>query len=243
MVAMCFTANLLAGATQSSSLEWANASGITAADKTAILDLARRVGLENPRRVSVAEIHPVGGTIVIVASEVETTGPRRTWRELSVCRRDWRCASRDGVRVGRWVSGSIQSVMAWRVTDNGWYVDVHLSEGVSFPAVERIVLAIRRQEVVNRLPTIFVGREFHPEMPFIDVSKIRTVKLSAHYPGGYEVWTSDGGAGEVFTFRIEGGVVELHATGQWVAQLDAPLNPPLQRQSAARCRGCEARLT
>jgi hypothetical protein len=124
------------------------------------------------------------------------------------------------------VSGAIRTEEAWRIADGGWFIDVRLSDGVEFDAAQRIVLAIRHHQIVNRLPTVSIGREVHPEVPAINLDKVWSIGRSRSYPDAYEVQTSYDGTGEVFTFRLNGGAVEIHATGRWVARLDAPPDTP-----------------
>jgi hypothetical protein len=204
-------------AAQDDGVEWTRDTGLRRADKTAILTLARQMGIEKPRRATVVPLLPLGGSIVIVQSGITSDGPRRTWRELEVCRADWPCAPPDGFRIGRWIAnGKTEERERWRIRERDWHVDVFLESGVAYEAAETIVLAFRRGTGVNRMPGPGPGREWATRRPNLDASEIFAIEWDADKQE-YEVRAGRDGGGEVYWVQIRDGRVELHGIGTWIA--------------------------
>jgi hypothetical protein len=200
-------------AAQDDRVEWTGDSGLRRSDKAAIISLARRMGIEKPRRASVETLLPTLGNIVVVQSEVATDGRRRMWRQLEVCRADWPCADADGLRIGRWIAaGEAEEREQWRIRDGDWQVDVFLESGVAYEAAEAIVLAFRRGTLVNRIPGPTTGAL--QVAPRLDASEIFAIGWYADKQE-YEVRAGSSG-GEVYWVRIRNGSVELHGIGTWV---------------------------
>jgi len=96
-----------------------------------------------------------------------------------------------------------------------WHVDVRLGEGVSYADAERIVKAIRRKQIVSRLMPREVPAAI--QLPDIDTDTIRSISKSDEDGGrGYSVYTGAGLSGQIFTFRIARGRVELYSVGAWI---------------------------
>ena len=197
--------------TASAQVSWENDIALTGKDKAAIIALAQKSGIAEPRRASLISIHPIG-QMVVVKSGVSTNGKRRSWLEIDVCRIDWECYETNLARVGRWVIASrAQEREAWRVDDKDWYVDVTLSKGVSYKVAERIVVAIHRNDLVDRLPP-------SSSMPIIKANNIRSVTSLGTEADEYEVEIDGGGAtGVLLRVRLRNGKVELYQEDVWIA--------------------------
>jgi len=198
-------------------IEWQRAESLTPTDRSDIINLAKRAGIDSPARVAL-ESPLLAGSVVIVESVRTTSGPLRTWRELHICRRDWCQPDRPRIRRGRWIASTeIYERDDWRIRDGDWHLDLSLDRGVPFDAAEQIVLAMRRGELVNRLPA-------GPPLPFgaalpakIDASEIGQVsKGDRRDDRDYWVFTGGPGSGLVYIVRIEDGRVVLVSLRTWV---------------------------
>ena len=66
----------------------------------------------------------------------------------------------------------------------------------------RIVLAIRRNALINRLPSSIDPLKLDRTMPSIDASEIVSVDAPFSEPGMYEVRTGRGASGELYQVKI-----------------------------------------
>jgi hypothetical protein len=81
-------------------------------DRTAILRLAQRLGMDAPRRVAFTMGLPGACLYVRVESAVTVQGVRRTWREQRLRRQDWRRCEEEPrssrLKEGRWIGSRTQ---------------------------------------------------------------------------------------------------------------------------------------
>jgi len=169
-------------------------------------------------KVSIIYVIPSGGQVLNVESHVLVEGKHRTWVELSVCRKDWKpsyCGRKSRRAEGRWEASSldIERQEAWAIEDGDWQFTVPVELGVPYADVEQIVLAIRRQQLINRLPTSIGPLRLNPVMPEIDPTEITWIRKTV---SGYEVRTGRAN-GIILGVRIVNGTVELFSYGTWMA--------------------------
>lgn len=151
-------------------------------------------------------------------------GHRRWWRELAVRRADWpacESVSRWSTRrEGRWRASRSQLAVqeSWRVEDGDWFVDVQLGDHVQYGDAERIVLAIRRETLVNRLPISNGPLTLNTAMPDLDANQVCSV-VAGSEPGHFDVRVS---AGQVLTVAVVGEAVELRHIGSALVRADEP---------------------
>ena len=69
--------------------------------------------------------------------------------------------------------------------DQGWYVDLRPGPNVSYDDVQLIVRAIRRGELVNRLPTSVGPLRFSGTLPDIDPNDITSIEKLKDSPRMY----------------------------------------------------------
>jgi hypothetical protein len=226
-------------ALQSEAVEWEHAEGVGRTDREAILQLARRLGIQQPRLVSFTAYLPTACQFVRVESGVTVEGNRRTWLELRLRRQDWRECTRvprfSTRREGRWIgSGAeLSTEELWRIADGDWVVDIRLGPNVRYDDAKRIVLAIRQNTLVNRLSLSIGPLKLNPIMPTIDANEIVSVNAVSSDQGTYQVLTGRGASGDVYEVRIRDGTVELHRHGTWIVRLERPPHMPLQLTSGA----------
>lgn len=183
---------------RANTIEWnVPEMGILPSDKIEIVKLARKVGIE-PGQVGVLTLLPSGERTIFVNSAVLGEGKHRSWLEISVCRADWQhCnnrASRPITQVGRWLARKQQLARreTWKIQDGSWTSDVPIEPGISFADTERIVLAIRRKQLVNRLPAFRT-------MP-TDFTGITYIRRIPPETATYEIQTGVAG-GEILRVR------------------------------------------
>jgi hypothetical protein len=201
-------------------IEWSGTSAnLPSEDKQAVITLAKQMGIDSPRRVSESITIPLSIRTLMVSSTVQVNGNQRTWRELQVCRSDWPCAR--AFRPGA-VSGLVGMWLAidrwlpretWRIHDGDWSIDLALS-GVSYKSAELIVIAIRRQALIDSRPAPSV--KLNALVPPINAAAITGIRLLP-VAGEYEVQTGRGGGGLDLRVRIDGTKVELLDASSWIA--------------------------
>jgi hypothetical protein len=210
---------------QSEPVEWDRADGVGDADRTAILKLARRLGIESARRITFGNYLPSGCAFVRVESAVTVDGNRRTWREVLLRRRDWpecrRVARFSRRSEGRWIGSKteLSTEESWRVADGNWFVDMRLGPGVPYADAERIVLAIRHHVLVNRLPSSVGPLKLDTTMPAINANDIQSIVRSSSAPGRYEVRTG-AASGTLLHVMVRDGQVELHGQSVWMVRFE-----------------------
>ena len=212
---------------QTQDIEWQVDASITKSDRYAILSLAKKMGIDRPRRVSVAQLRPGFCRFIRVESVVVQNTHRRTWLNLRVRSRDWPECSRppDGSSVevaGRWIAASSDLVKmeTWRINDGKWHVDVFLEPDVPYSDAELIVLAIRRGRLVNCQPKPTGPIKRSTDMPHLDADSISLILKIRNGVREYEVHTGEL-SGAILRVRIVDGNVELHSYGTWMASLYA----------------------
>lgn len=195
-------------------VEWDVDSDIVASDKEVILKLVRELGLK-PKTVGVVIQLPTGDRVIHVKSAILVQGKHRTWHELPVCRRDWdHCNNDEGrslKRVGRWLASKadLAEFGTWRIEDGDWTREIPvLPAGIAFADAERIVLAIRRKQLVNRLPPTSARGNSTPSIPEINPNEITVIRRIETEPSAYEV-TTGVASGMSLRVVIVGEAVEL----------------------------------
>jgi hypothetical protein len=189
---------------------------ITVADRNAIIKLAKQFGIEYPQTVSLGSCVPGSCRFVSVESQITQVGYRRTWSQLLLCNRKWRkqCpgVSRRAIvkRQGQWETSSdnLSVREEWRIEDHGWHVDLRPGTGCSYEDVRLIVLAIRRGELINRLP-------LNDTMPQVDPNDIASIEKPNDEPRIYKVIIGRL-SGMTLTVRIVDGKVEVRSHGIWI---------------------------
>ena len=108
---------------------------------------------------------------------------RTDWHEYD----DWPAEQRS-VRVGRWFAkGPAYEELRWRIADGAWSLEVGVfpdDSAVTYDSAERVVLAIRRQTLINRQANEINGGG-PPPIPTLDASHIYWIqKHRDGLPGG-----------------------------------------------------------
>ena len=204
-------------------VEWQRDDRFSGADRREIVEAARHAGITQVRKVSKRFHRPSTDQYhVLVESEQAVTGRRVTWTALIVCGEVDRhhCneerSERPWVRAGRWMtSASTFQIERWRVVDADWHIDVALADGVTGSVVDNIVLAMRRQSLVNRtgMPDFLVRDYARRALGHRSIA----VERHATDESRYEVTTSDDGTGYVLEIRVTGDRVEVDEVGHWDA--------------------------
>jgi hypothetical protein len=213
-------------ASQTEQVQWDNAHDVGPADKEAILRLARRLGIAQPRIVSFTAYLPSFCPFVRVESVVTMEGNKRTWLALALRRRDWatcRRVPRFSTRSeGQWRGShaELSTEEEWRIADGDWFIDIRLGDRVVYDDAKRIVLAIRNSSVVNRLPSSIGPLKLDTTMPQINASEIRSITVDTS-KDMYQVMTGRA-AGVVYSIRIRDETVELHNVASWMVRLERP---------------------
>ncbi|HKE82177.1 MAG TPA: hypothetical protein VKB50_00415 [Vicinamibacterales bacterium] len=194
-------------AVQNDAIEWRVGPDITANDKKAIVELARNAGIDRPHRVAVSTTLAPGCHVLTVSSDVMVDGNRVTWTGLDLIRTDSKNCwpQRDSTkRVGRWMANTSRPWIEERsrIHDGDWHIDLELDDGVPYRDAERIVLAVRRKTLVNRVPG--------SQRADIDPDLITSIQKPTGKPAGeYIVTAGSGSRGVVFSIAIVDDRVEL----------------------------------
>jgi hypothetical protein len=233
---------------QNEPVQWQVDDTIVDADRTAILTLARRIGIERPRKVSLLYPFLENCPVVLVESMVVEDRRRLSWEQVAVhaqgrSRGGHVCERPAGKavvqRLGRWAASGtdVSRREQWRVRDGGWHVDVYIADGISYAHTESIVLAIRRATLINRLPTSIGSLRLSTVMPEIDAASISTITRAGTAAQEYEVRTGVK-AGLWLRVRVVDDAVELRNFGSWMVRIDALPNQPLQPANGADAASC-----
>ena len=204
-------------------VEWDRSPEVASSDRPDILELANIVGLSEVRKVSGVWPLPVGTFFLLAESERVVDGHVVTWRTLDICRVEdaLRCSDRAGgpmFRAGRWMTSRamLDTEQRFRIRDAEWFLDVSAPE-LTFEAAERIVVAVRRAELLDRLPrtgNAAVDRVLYPGIPPLKVDDLTTINRVEG--SSYRVSFGRGGAGTFLTVRITEEGVEVLAIGTWI---------------------------
>ena len=209
---------------QHAAVEWFVPDTVDPRDRRAILEVARRVGITDPRWVT--RPNPSTCTFVEVESTPIVDGNRVRSGVVLVRRmRGPGClsppAGRRAVQQGNWVAflGDVnpQQRERWRVRDGTWHIDITIGAGVPYEDAVRIVLAIRRRQLVDRRPPA-VGAP--SPMRYVDLSEVFVLADPSRppTPGVYEVMTGkkDVSGGDVLRVRVQDDTVELLLQSLWI---------------------------
>ena len=210
------------GGAQASAVEWKVPPDVSARDRRAILEVARRAGIKEPQSVSVPIRSPcllvnVESTPTVSGDRVLTTvvGVRQFHGpQCSVMRGD-----RQVERQGNWIAflGPLNPHIQerWRIRDDNWHVDITLGDNVPYEDAVAIVSAIRQKKLVDRRS---VQRGTPAPIQDIDPNTIGMISKSVPSPAitrQYEIRAGSEGGGPLLTVRIEGRDVELLREGNW----------------------------
>lgn len=213
-----FSFPVAADAQHAEQIEWHDERSFTEADRNAIPALAKRMGLQNPKRVYHGQYLPSLCPYAMVESTYSERGHLRTYLQLTVHRKDWKCMRPTGTkrkRVGRWsaYTTELETRREWKVQEDQWLKYVPFGDGVSYEDAELIVLAIKHHQLVNRL-----AETLSPvQGPTIDAADITSIQVKANAPRTFEVRSSKGGSGEIYVIAVNGRSVELHEVQFWIA--------------------------
>ena len=210
---------------QRAAIDWYVPSTVDPRDRDAILEVARRVGITDPRSVWTAV--PAKCTSVEVESTPIVDGNRVRSSIVGVRRlRGPECSSARGgrrvVQQGNWVAfvGDLNPWHRerWRVRDGTWHIDITMGADVPYEDAVSIVLAIRRRQLVDRRsPAVGVPSP----MRYVDPSEILSIHAYPSRPatpGLYGVMTGKKGVGggDALTIRVQDGTVELLDHNRWM---------------------------
>ena len=206
-------------------VDWNVTRNLGPSDRKAILEIARRAGIGEPRYVSVPVLSRCA--LVQVESMRAVEGNRVRSGILGVRQLHGpECpairADQRFIRRGNWVAflGTLNphSRERWRVRDGSWNIDIDLGADVPFKDAVTIVLAVRRRQLVDARPAA-PGKS--SSLSYVDPNSIMSIQtphvglVRPATPGEYTVSTvsqdSSGraGSGESLTVRVQNGTVEL----------------------------------
>ena len=157
--------------------------GMSASDKRDVLALASRMGIAEPARVEFSRVLILGNRFLRVKSRALEDGHELRWNEVTMMRDSWQeyddlPAERRTAQVGRWFAvGEKETMGKWRIRDGRWSIDIYSDPGVPYEAAERIVLAIRRRQLLNRQAVSFdLGVASQPRIPDLDPRHIGSIR-------------------------------------------------------------------
>ena len=203
---------------QAEQIEWHDRGSFTEADRNAIPALAKMMSLQNPKRVYQGQYLPDLCPYVMVESTYSESEHLRTYLQLMVHRKDWKCMRPAGTRskrAGRWsaYTTELEKRREWRIPEDQWVKYVPFGDGVSCEDAELIVLAIKHRQLVNRL-----AENAAPlQLPTIDPAEITSIQVKSNAVRTFEVGCSKGGSGEIYVITINDHIVELHQVRSWIA--------------------------
>lgn len=176
------------------------------------------MGLQNPKRVYHGQYLPDLCPYAMVESTYSESGHLRTYLQLMVHRKDWKCMRPAGTkrkRAGRWsaYTTELEKRREWRIEEDEWVKYVPFGDGVSYEDAELIILAIKHRQLVNRL----AENVAHLQVPAIDPAEITSIQVKSNAVRTFEVGSSKGGSGEIYVITIKDHSVELHEVRSWIA--------------------------
>lgn len=213
-------------------IDWRVDGDVTLADRVDIVRLARKVGIKEPRSVSMGQGFPGGGRFVLVRTRVRVSGQRRTCLSVVMIREDWlidRAVAHPpaGMRSGLWWTlGHVRREEVWRINDGVWHIDVELGEGVAYADATKIVRAVRHGKLLNAQSALPVGplAGTMPMLPSIDANRITAIERDTDRPTRLVVTTTnprdreaDALNGEKLYVVIREGRVATVGTAHWVS--------------------------
>ena len=213
---------------QRAAIHWDVPSTVDPGDRRDILDIARRLGITDPRSAwtiaSACRLVYIESTPIVDGDRVRSTlvGVRRL--------RGPECSSpRGGQRVvqqGNWIAflGDVnpRHREQWRVRDGAWHIDITIGADVPYEDAVSVVIAIRRRELVDRRPPV---DGVPSPMTYVDPSEIFSIRADPGRPAGrpatpglYQVMTGKerGGVGNYLEVRVQRDTVELIKQGIWM---------------------------
>lgn len=111
----------------SSQIEWLSTQKLSVADRNDIITLAKKMGIEDIKRVLQGQTEPVHCKFLSVESAVTETEHLRSWFELAIRRHDWRQCSdvppeSKRTQVGNWIaqSSDLRKRGEMKIEDDGW---------------------------------------------------------------------------------------------------------------------------
>jgi hypothetical protein len=210
-----FSFPFVADAQQAEQIEWQDERRFFSdADRNAIPALAKVLGLLNPKRVYQGQYLPDLCPYAMVESASSESDHLRTYLQLTVHRKDWKCmrAGTKSKRVGRWLAykTELDTRREWKIEEDQWVKYVPFGEGVSYDDAELIILAIKHRQLVNQLAG-------NLQVPTIDPGDITSIQVKANATRTFEVFSSKGGSGEIYSITINDHNVELREVRFWIA--------------------------
>lgn len=190
----------------SAELDWAGVSGLSDADKAAIVRLAQDSGMANLDKVSVFTRLPSSYKTYVISTPVLADGLRRTWREVYVCRVGaGNCGAVRASRRGGWaLESAVTTQERWRIADGDWFADVELGSGISYAEAQSIIVAIHR----NALVGTHEPKDYSGALIAANNLSMQTIDPVA---GEFVVILARRGAGSTSLYlRLRAGEVELH---------------------------------
>jgi hypothetical protein len=194
-------------------------------DKRDIVRLAARMGLTSPVHVVVDHHVPGFCEFVRVDSLVQPEGNHHAWLELQIRPTAWRACHAlepDATvkRVGRWVAASsdLTKRALWRLQDgDSWFVDVELDDDGMYADARVIASAIKRGQLIDRVPGIQLTGEriLRRPVPEVNADQISSIRRDTKTPGGYEVSVGRR-AGNILFVRIVNSAVEVYELSSWI---------------------------
>jgi hypothetical protein len=216
LLLMLLVVNSTLDAQPAGKITWPKEVVLTAADRQDIITLAKRMGIEDPQRVSLTGTVPATCRWLRIESAVTQSGQLRTWFELRLVRQDWGCVQvprgSNPVKVGRWMALDSASVRlrGWRIQEDGWHVDVSVRDSpVSYEEAKLIVLAIRHGTLSDQ--RLYTNKSC--KISDIDASTIVQIQNSSRDPTSYLVVTIRGTTTIFLTVKTVNGQVELYECG------------------------------
>jgi hypothetical protein len=191
---------------------------ITSSDRLAIIELARRMGIDHVESISVETIEfPNGCSAAVLQSAVAVDGNRRRYDVLVVRRNDWpRCRStRPGAEraIKRWRASQtgLHHIEEWQIADGNWHGNAILNSGVSYAAADSAILAIHRKEVTQRYRSQTGGAD---ASEISNGESVRIIRKGEHY----EVGIGTAAGGDIFiVVPTVNGRFELDECRSWIS--------------------------
>ena len=209
---------------QAATVDWKIAKDIGPADRRAILQIARKLGVTDPQSVTVprqsaCQLLWVTARPVVGGNRVSTTIVGVRQLKGPGCGA-FLPSSRRYVRQGNWIAFldpkfNPTAIEEWRIRDGEWYRDLSLGEDVPYEDADQIVRAMHQKRFIDRRSA---GLAADPPTDWIDPATIFAIRRASS-PAQYELMTRSNGADQGYVIRvtIRNGVVELLSIGSWIS--------------------------